>query len=61
MWGIGLAKTVNPNATFLHDGRAKTILEAIYWHGGEAANSRQKVFSSNQRDIDDLIIFLNSL
>ncbi len=61
LWGIGLAKTVNPNATFLHDGRAKTILEAIYWHGGEAANSRQKVFSSNQRDIDDLIIFLNSL
>ena len=61
LWGIGLAKKVNPNATFLHDGRAKTILEAIYWHGGEAAKSKQKIFSSNEKDRNDLIKFLNSL
>src|SRR3546814_3047119 len=29
LWGTGLTKTVNPNATWLHDGRARTLLEAV--------------------------------
>ncbi|MEM9058601.1 MAG: di-heme oxidoredictase family protein, partial [Pseudomonadota bacterium] len=36
LWGLGLVQTVSPAATFLHDGRARTIEEAILWHGGEA-------------------------
>ena len=35
LWGIGLAKDVNPRATFLHDGRADTILEAILLNGAK--------------------------
>ena len=27
-------------AGFLHDGRARTVLEAILWHGGEAIAAR---------------------
>ena len=61
LWGLGLAKTVNKDASFLHDGRARNIKEAILWHGGEAEKS-QNLFSSlpfEQRSM--LIDFLNSL
>jgi len=40
LWGIGLTQKVNPQATFLHDGRARSLEEAILWHGGEASSSR---------------------
>ena len=40
LWGIGLTQKVNPQATFLHDGRARSLEEAILWHGGEAEASR---------------------
>ncbi|HBC55536.1 MAG TPA: thiol oxidoreductase, partial [Gammaproteobacteria bacterium] len=33
LWGIGLTKAVDPHATFLHDGRARTVMEAVLWHG----------------------------
>ncbi|KMT64449.1 di-heme oxidoredictase family protein [Catenovulum maritimum] len=61
LWGIGLAKTVDPNATFLHDGRAQTIMEAVLWHGGEAEMSKQKVLDFNQAQREDLLAFLNDL
>jgi CxxC motif-containing protein (DUF1111 family) len=32
---------------YLHDGRARTIDEAIRWHGGEAENSR-KLYAGEQ-------------
>jgi CxxC motif-containing protein (DUF1111 family) len=41
LWGIGLTQTVNPKAGFLHDGRARTLVEAILWHGGEAVTARE--------------------
>lgn len=40
LWGIGLAKQINPQLGFLHDGRARTLEEAILWHDGEAAGAR---------------------
>ena len=36
LWGIGLLKTVNGHVSLLHDGRARSVEEAILWHGGEA-------------------------
>lgn len=41
LWGLGLTKTVNPQAGYLHDGRARTIEEAVLWHG-QAANSEAR-------------------
>ena len=41
LWGIGLTQKINPQATFLHDGRARSLEEAILWHCGEAEASRQ--------------------
>ena len=43
LWGIGLTETVTGQASFLHDGRARTLLEAILWHGGEAQAARDRV------------------
>ncbi len=61
LWGIGLAKTVSEEATFLHDGRARTILEAVLWHGGEAQASRDRVVGMTPEERANLIRFLESL
>ena len=36
LWGIGMTQTVSGHTYFLHDGRARSLLEAVLWHGGEA-------------------------
>jgi len=61
LWGIGLTRAVNPQATWLHDGRARTLLEAILWHGGEAQAARDRVVAMSPEDRADLIRFLESL
>ena len=61
LWGLGRAKTVDPKATFLHDGRARTILEAVLWHGGEAEQAKQAVLKLNAAERNDLLAFLNDL
>lgn len=61
LWGIGLAQTVDPRAGFLHDGRARTLLEAILWHGGEAAASLNAVIDMSPQDRRYLLSFLESL
>ncbi len=61
LWGIGQSKTVNPLAGFLHDGRARTLEEAILWHGGEAQYSVSKYTKLNVTQRSQLIRFLNSL
>ncbi len=61
LWGVGLAKIVHPQAGFLHDGRARTIQEAILWHDGEADTSRV-IFSNMSREERALLIrFVESL
>ena len=77
LWGVGLSACVtggvinpvggqgnevcNPSANFLHDGRARTIDEAIRWHGGEgqAANDAYQALSDG--DQGDLVRFVESL
>jgi CxxC motif-containing protein (DUF1111 family) len=61
LWGLGLAQVVNPDATFLHDGRARTIAEAILWHGGEAQAAREAFRQASRRDRAALIAFLETL
>ncbi|MER9740163.1 di-heme oxidoredictase family protein [Mesorhizobium sp. M0187] len=60
LWGIGLTKAVNGNAFFLHDGRARTLTEAILWHGGEGQKARDRFAAANTADRDALIKFLES-
>ncbi|MFL3651725.1 MAG: di-heme oxidoredictase family protein [Pseudoalteromonas sp.] len=77
LWGLGLSSCVTggvtnptgyqgddvcaPDANYLHDGRARTINEAIMWHGGEAEQSRIAYESLTNTKRSALLTFLNSL
>lgn len=62
LWGLGLAQTVAPfTSGFLHDGRARTIEEAILWHGGESKKSRDQFKNLSKTDRQSLLDFLQSL
>lgn len=61
LWGIGLSKKVNGAQNFLHDGRARTIEEAIVWHGGEAEQVKQKFVALSEEERQKLIDFVKSL
>ena len=61
LWGIGLTRTVSGHTRFLHDGRARNLLEAVLWHGGEAESARQQVLQFDAGQRAALLAFLNSL
>lgn len=62
LWGIGLADVVlGRPATYLHDGRARSLSEAILWHGGEGERSRELFRNATSQQREDLIRFLRSL
>ncbi|WP_375175548.1 di-heme oxidoredictase family protein [Pseudooceanicola sp.] len=61
LWGIGLTPQLNGHSTYLHDGRARSLLEAVLWHGGEAQPARDHVTRLTPQDRADLIRYLESL
>lgn len=61
LWGLGLNKEVNGNEFFLHDGRARSIQEAILWHDGEAQASRKAFENLSKPEREALLTFLKSL
>ncbi|MFC6297618.1 c-type cytochrome [Pseudomonas sp. CCM 7893] len=61
LWGIGLTQAVSGHTQFLHDGRARNLMEAVLWHGGEAQAAQQHVLSFNAEQRAALLAFLNSL
>lgn len=61
LWGLGLLQRTTGTAFYLHDGRARTIEEAILWHDGEAAKSKQAFTQLTRDQRAQLMKFLNSL
>ncbi|MBV7300715.1 di-heme oxidoredictase family protein [Enterovibrio paralichthyis] len=61
LWGIGYTQEVNGHTYFLHDGRARNLMEAVLWHGGEAESAKQKVLGMDKTQREALMAFLNSL
>lgn len=61
LWGIGLTKQVSGHTQFLHDGRARNLMEAIVWHGGEAQSARDRFVALSSLAQENLLVFLNSL
>ncbi len=62
LWGIGLTQVVGgPAARFLHDGRARTLEEAILWHGGEAQGSVDNFTKMGKTEREKLVLFLQNL
>ncbi len=71
LWAIGYVGHVlgtptdpfDPNgnpeqANYLHDGRARTLMEAILWHGGEGASARDAVLAMDSTQRDALIEYV---
>ena len=62
LWGLGLSKNSQGGQVFLmHDGRAKSIEEAILLHGGEASQSKINFQGLSAADKASIIRFLESL
>jgi len=61
LWGIGLFEKTNGTPYYLHDGRARTIEEAILWHGGEAEQSKTRFSQLSKTDRQAVIKFIRSL
>jgi CxxC motif-containing protein (DUF1111 family) len=61
LWGMGLSKKINGNASLLHDGRARNLTEAVLWHGGEAERSREVFRAMPATDRAALLKFVESL
>lgn len=61
LWGIGLTAGVSGGEAYLHDGRARTLAEAILWHGGEGRRARDAFASMSPADREALLAFLRSL
>jgi CxxC motif-containing protein (DUF1111 family) len=61
LWGIGLTQTVLPYSGYLHDGRARSLEEAILWHGGEAETAKEQFRTMSEGDRAALVRFLKSL
>jgi len=64
LWGIGYTERVMGTegaVGYLHDGRARTLTEAVMWHGGEAAKAQQRFAALSTADRQALLAFLNSL
>ena len=61
LWGLGLSQTVSGSTAMLHDGRARTVTEAILWHGGEADAAREAFRDMPKSDRDALTRFIESI
>jgi CxxC motif-containing protein (DUF1111 family) len=61
LWNIGFTAGVSGGEAYLHDGRARTIEEAILWHGGEAEAAKNTFLSMSAADRAALVKFIKSL
>lgn len=61
LWGRGLFEKNTGKSYYLHDGRARSVTEAILWHGGEAEASKNGFKQLTKADRQALIAFIQSL
>lgn len=62
LWGLGLSPDSQGGSFFLmHDGRARSIEEAILLHGGEGQSSRESFQELSSSEQQALLKFLESL
>ena len=61
LWGLGLMPKVSGHSRYLHDGRARSIEEAILWHGGEAQPTTDEFMALNRQQREAVIAFVEDL
>ncbi|MGQ9366004.1 di-heme oxidoredictase family protein [Azospirillum sp. A39] len=61
LWGMGRSAAEDGRLALLHDGRARSVAEAILWHGGEAAAARRRFMEMPRAERERLVRFVLSL
>lgn len=61
LWSLGLTPGVSGGQAYLHDGRARTLEEAILWHGGEGQAAKEAFRTMTRAERDALVKFLGTL
>jgi len=61
LWSVGLIDSVNRHTRFLHDGRARSLEEAVLWHGGEALAARDAFMNLSAAERSDVLTFVEDL
>lgn len=62
LWGINsFEKAIKRKPDYLHDGRARTLEEAILWHGGEAQKTKENFMALEKKQREQLIKFIGTL
>ena len=61
LWGIGYRLSRESRPTFLHDGRARSVEEAVLWHDGEAAGVRERFEHLARAQREQLLRFVEAL
>jgi CxxC motif-containing protein (DUF1111 family) len=61
LWGLGLLPVVSGEVGLLHDGRARSVEEAILWHAGEADRARERFMALPRPARAALIAFVGTL
>jgi CxxC motif-containing protein (DUF1111 family) len=61
LWGMGYRFSRESRPTFLHDGRARSVEEAVLWHDGEAAVVRERFMHLPQAQRVQLLNFVGAL
>lgn len=61
LWGMGYRLSREKYPTFLHDGRARSVEEAVLWHDGEAAVVREKFEHLPRARREQLLRFVDTL
>lgn len=62
LWSIGkYEQALGKKPNLLHDGRARTIEEAILWHGGEAQKAQNSFMELSKENREKVIKFIKEL
>jgi CxxC motif-containing protein (DUF1111 family) len=61
LWGMGYRFSRESKPTFLHDGRARSLEEAVLWHDGEAAGVRERFEHLPRAQREQLLRFVGGL
>lgn len=61
LWAMGYRLSRESKPTFLHDGRARSVEEAVLWHEGEAAAVRERFAHLPRVKREQLLKFVGSL
>ncbi|WP_207483684.1 di-heme oxidoredictase family protein [Arenibaculum pallidiluteum] len=60
LWDLAGRGAQDGRLALLHDGRARSVAEAVLWHGGEAASARDRFAGLSRAERDRLVRFILS-